>query len=214
MPARPCRSGWRARLPGGPSWGGISPLRRFASARRGWDRLWAPGAPGVCPASPACASRASWGLGVAPPPPWSPLAGSARPQAAQRGGARPAAVCVCVKAAFQSWSFDQAPRVLLTAVGHVCVHRRVCVHLLWEGAQAVIQDHHLEGLIKQCCAISQNPTLVFWDLTGPMYTPRCVQIQGNLLAHGQCCNLCSPGIKLSLAFGFRRCQIGDPRPPP
>ena len=66
----PCRSGRRARLPGGPSWGGVSPLRRFVPVRRGWGWLWAPGAPGVCsPPSPACVLRVSWGLGVVPPPP-------------------------------------------------------------------------------------------------------------------------------------------------
>ena len=40
VPARPCRSGRRARLPGGPPWGGVSPLRRFVPVRQGWGWLW------------------------------------------------------------------------------------------------------------------------------------------------------------------------------
>ena len=71
VPARPCRSGRRARLPGGPSWGGVSPLRRFVPVRQGWGWLWAPGAPGVCPPPPltgVCVTRLL-GAGGCPPSP-------------------------------------------------------------------------------------------------------------------------------------------------
>ena len=78
-------------------------------------------APLVCdpPASPACASRASWGLGVAPPPPpppWSPLAGSARPQAARRGGGSP-----CGRGAHR-----RHRRVPLVPSGTPVLHSPVC----------------------------------------------------------------------------------------
>ena len=68
--ARPCRSGRRACLPGGPSWGGVSPLCRSVPARRGWKWLWAPDDPGVCPPplTGVCVTHLL-GAGVRPPSP-------------------------------------------------------------------------------------------------------------------------------------------------
>ena len=95
VPARPCRSGRRARLPGGPPWGGVSPLRRFIPVRQGWGWLWAPGAPGVCPPPPLtgmCVTRLL-GAGGCPPSPrpgvlWLALRA---PRRRSGVGARPAA---------------------------------------------------------------------------------------------------------------------------
>ena len=182
--ARPCRSSRRACLPGGPSWGGASPLCRFVPARRGWNWLWAPSALGVCPPplTGVCVTRLL-GARVCPPSPrpgvlWLALR---TPRRRTGVGARPVAGGHIAGTRGCPWCpWAQQYRTPLCATAHALhggcpcashthvLHHRLCVSVL-------------RCRVRACCGVKRMVCGPWLASAGPMSTTwkgRCLLPSG------------------------------------